>query len=58
MINIDLRRYGTDEEYKQFVNGYISGADIDETPIEFQLVRSEKGNIWEERRKEMKNERL
>ena len=52
MINVDLKRYGTDKEYAQFVNGYISGADIDETPIEFQLVRSEKGNVWEERRKE------
>lgn len=30
MINVDLRRYGTDKEYKEFVNGYISGADIDE----------------------------
>lgn len=48
MINVDLRRYGTDEEYRQFINGYISGADIDETPIECQLVRSVKEATDEE----------
>ena len=32
MIDIDLRRYGTDKEYEKFVNGLISGADIDEEP--------------------------
>lgn len=48
MINVDLRRYGTDEEYKQFINGYISGADIDEMPIECQLVRSVKEATDEE----------
>jgi hypothetical protein len=42
MINVDLRRYGTDKEYKEFVNGYISGTDIDEMPMECQLVRSVK----------------
>ena len=37
MINIDLRRYRTDEEYAKFVNGLISGADIDETPLEIKM---------------------
>ena len=27
MINVDLRRYGTDEEYRQFINRYIGGAE-------------------------------
>lgn len=48
MINVDLRRYGTDKEYAQFINGYISGVDIDETPIECQLVRSVKEATDEE----------
>lgn len=37
MINVDLRRYGTDKEYKEFVNGLISGADIDEKPTVVSL---------------------
>ena len=37
MINVDLRRYGEDEEYRQFINGYISGADIDEKPTVVSL---------------------
>lgn len=37
MINVDLRRYGTDKEYKEFINGYISGADIDEKPTVVSL---------------------
>ena len=40
MIDIDLRRYGTDKEYEKFVNGLISGADIDEEPIVCELTRS------------------
>lgn len=56
MINVDLRRYGTDEEYKQFINGYISGADIDETPTECQLVRSVKEATDEELEEVVKGE--
>ena len=37
MINVDLRRYGTDKEYEEFVNGLISGADIDEKPTVVSL---------------------
>lgn len=37
MIDIDLRRYGTDKEYEKFVNGLLSGADIDETPTVISL---------------------
>lgn len=44
MINIDLRRYGTDEEYKKFVNGLISGADIDETPLEIKMEEQNANN--------------
>lgn len=42
MINIDLRRYDTDKEYHKFVNGLVSGADIDEEPMEIMI---EKDNI-------------
>lgn len=56
MINVDLRRYGEDEEYRQFVNGYISGADIDEMPIECQLVRSVKEATDEELEEIVKGE--
>lgn len=51
MINVDLRRYGTDKEYKQFINALIAGADIDETPVEYQLVRGVKEATDEERGK-------
>lgn len=37
MIDVDLRRYGTDKEYEKFVNGLISGADIDEEPTVISL---------------------
>ena len=56
MINVDLRKYGEDEEYRQFVNGYISGADIDEMPIECQLVRSVKEATDEELEEVLKGE--
>lgn len=55
-MNVDLRRYGEDEEYRQFINGYISGADIDETPIECQLVRSVKEATDEELEEIVKGE--
>ncbi len=48
MINVDLRRYGTDNEYKKFINGFLSGADIDDEPIECKLVRSVKEATDEE----------
>ena len=43
MINVDLRKYGEDKEYRQFINGFISGADIDEMPTEIRLDRELKG---------------
>ncbi len=43
MINVDLRRYGTDDEYRKMINGFISGADIDEMPTEIRLDRELKG---------------
>lgn len=48
MIEIDLRRYGTDKEYEKFVNGLLSGADIDEEPTVCELVRSVKEATDEE----------
>lgn len=43
MINVDLRRYGTDEEYRKMINGFVSGADFDEKPIEIQMDKELKG---------------
>ena len=33
MIDVDLRRYGTDKEYEEFINGYLSGCDWDDKSI-------------------------
>ena len=48
MIDVDLRRYGTDKEYEKFVNGIISGADIDETPVIISISEVEKQKAFAE----------
>lgn len=45
MINVDLRRYGTDKEYELFINGYLAGADVDKVPAECQIVCSVKETL-------------
>lgn len=51
MINVDLRRYGTDKDYEQFINGYLKGADIGDNPSECQFVCRTREAIEEENKK-------
>lgn len=55
MINVDLRRYGTDKVYAQFINGYISGTDIDEIPIVRELTAVEEVKAFGIHRMEEEN---
>lgn len=46
MINVDLRRYGNDPEYAKMINGYISGADIDESKPSIYKLLPDKPSIY------------
>ena len=45
MINVDLRRYGTDKEYEKFVNGLLSNHDQEINADNWREHRSEAMDI-------------